>query len=160
MIVRGMIVAGLVAVLALVGWSVATRERLLASGARVVLELAPRDPRSLMQGDYMRLDYDIARTTPHEGWPRDGAIIVRADRVGAFRFVRRDDGSPVLEGEHRLTYRLRGQALRIGTDAFYFQEGTGDAYAPARYGELRVADDGTAVLTGLLDDQLKPITPP
>ena len=49
--------------LGLVNWSVAQKERLLERGRIVLLELAPVDPRSLMQGDYMALQFAIARDT-------------------------------------------------------------------------------------------------
>ena len=38
-------------------WSIAAKERLLVSGSTVYLELALVDPRSLMRGDYMALNY-------------------------------------------------------------------------------------------------------
>ncbi|WP_293650426.1 GDYXXLXY domain-containing protein, partial [Thiolapillus sp.] len=37
------------------------KERLLAEGTPLLLKLAPMDPRSLMQGDYMALNYQISR---------------------------------------------------------------------------------------------------
>jgi uncharacterized membrane-anchored protein len=49
-----------VAALTAVNFSIAAKERLLAHGRIVVLELAPVDPRSLMQGDYMQLNYRVA----------------------------------------------------------------------------------------------------
>lgn len=36
------------------------KETIAAQGTQVLLELAPVDPRSLMQGDYMRLRYKVA----------------------------------------------------------------------------------------------------
>ena len=155
---RVCIVAGLVIALALVGVEVLRKERLLASGEVVLLELVPVDPRSLVQGDYMRLDYALSRgVDAHADWPRDGALVVQTDGRGVARFVRRDDGQPLATGEHRLTYRRRRSQIRVGTDAFYFQEGTAGEYAPARFGELRVAPDGTSVLVGLRDADLKPL---
>jgi uncharacterized membrane-anchored protein len=41
--------------------------------------------------------------------------------------------------------------VRVATDAYFFQEGTSGKYASARYGELRVDDDGSSVLVGLRD---------
>src|SRR6185436_18060197 len=49
---RPLIVAGLVLVLGAVNWSIWGKERIKASGAVVYLDLAPLDPRSIMQGDY------------------------------------------------------------------------------------------------------------
>ena len=51
--------------------------------------------------------------------------------------------------EHRL--RVRAGRVRVGTDAYFFQEGMAERYAGAAYGEYRVAADGAAVLTGLRD---------
>ena len=47
-------------VLALLNFSIVGKERQLESGKVVFLELAPVDPRSLMQGDYMALRFKIA----------------------------------------------------------------------------------------------------
>lgn len=41
--------------------SIIHKEKTLEHGQLVLLKLAPKDPRSLMQGDYMVLRYDIAR---------------------------------------------------------------------------------------------------
>jgi uncharacterized membrane-anchored protein len=49
--------------------------------------------------------------------------------------------------------------VRIAGDAFFFQEGQAAIYQPARYGELRVAGDGDAVLVGLRDGELRPLAP-
>jgi len=130
------------------------RERVLATGTPMLLELAPVDPRSLIQGDYMRLDYAMTRelAARTEGWPRTGRIVVVLDPAGVARFVRRhDERTPPGAGEHVLTYRRGRGGIRIGTDAFHFQEGDAPRYAGARYGELRVAPSGTSVLVGLRD---------
>jgi len=49
------------AILAGINATVWRFEHAMGSGEVVLLELAPVDPRSLMQGDYMRLDYALAR---------------------------------------------------------------------------------------------------
>ena len=51
----------LVLVIGYINWAVAVKEKTLGNGKLLLLELAPVDPRSLMQGDYMRLDYQINR---------------------------------------------------------------------------------------------------
>ena len=58
---KALLAAGLVLVLAVPNALVVQKERLLASGTPMLLELAPVDPRSLIQGDYMRLDYAVVR---------------------------------------------------------------------------------------------------
>ena len=48
-----LIIANLVLLLVYFNWSVYQKEQTLKEGQLVLLQLAPVDPRSLMQGDYM-----------------------------------------------------------------------------------------------------------
>ena len=57
---RLIVVAALVLILVLINWQIWSKERHLAEGEVVFLELAPVDPRSLMQGDYMALRFALA----------------------------------------------------------------------------------------------------
>ena len=154
---------GLLLVLLVPNLAILQKERLLKEGKMMLLELAPVDPRSLIQGDYMRLDYAVARgLSGPRGFqddesraprvPRDGYIVVRLDDRGVASFVRwHDERTPLAAGEHLLQYRRRGNTIRIATDAFYFQEGHAQRYERARYGELRVDASGGSVLVGLRD---------
>lgn len=154
-----LIAFGLALSLAVPNWAIWQKEQLLERGDVVLLELAPVDPRSLIQGDYMRLDYAIPRGILDGGsWSRDGQMVVRLDADGVARFVRRYDPlDPLASGERLLQYRKRGTRIRVGSDAFFFQEGTASKYARARYGELRVDADGGSVLVGLRDSTRTPI---
>lgn len=153
MIRAALVFAGLALALAIPTAAIVQKERVLREGTPMLVELAPVDPRSLIQGDYMRLDYAIARELISEqGWPRDGHLVVRLDDQGVARLVRRyEPGTPLGAAERLLQYRRRGSRVRIGTDAFFFQEGHADRYAGARYGELRVDGSGGSVLVGLRD---------
>ena len=160
---RTLVAAGLVLVLAVPNALVVQKERLLASGTTMLLELAPVDPRSLIQGDYMRLDYALSRqlADSQQVWPRTGQIVVALDDLGVARLVRRHrSGAPLGRGEYLLTYRHRRGRIRVGTDAFHFQEGHAGRYARARYGELRVSPSGTSVLVGLRDSVRTPLGAP
>ena len=155
------LLAGL-AILAFVNFGIAQRERLLTEGQIVLLELAPIDPRSIMQGDYMRLNFDVA--TKAFPWGRrdkvkDGHVVVAVDpnRVATFR--RLDDGRPLAPGEMRLRYRVRAGQPNFATNAYFFEEGQAKAYENARYGEFRVDEDGEMILTGLRDGQFRPLRP-
>jgi uncharacterized membrane-anchored protein len=155
------IVAG-VAMLVLVNVIVMQRERLLAEGRPVLLELAPVDPRSLMQGDYMALEFRAAIDARHAAaveQSRDGHLVLALDERGVAKFVRRDDGSPLGEREVRLRYRMRDGRVKLVTNAWFFEEGQAAPYAAARYGEFRVADGGEALLARMRDDKLLPIEP-
>ena len=151
------VLAGLV-VLAGATWTIYARERLLADGRVVLLATAPVDPRSLMQGDYMALNFDMGgavHTCARDG--TDGRVIARVDDRGVAGFARCDDGRPLDPGEVALRYRIRGEHPKFATNAFFFQEGTARRYEGARYGEFRVAPDGELLLTGLRDKDLRPL---
>lgn len=165
--------AWVVVVLALVGYSIAAKEALLESGKVTYLELAPVDPRSLMQGDYMALRFRIANDARRDverdesaGRPgsrrkglatADGNIVATLGPDSVSHYKRLDDGSPLAPGEIMLRYRVRKGRVKFATNAYFFEEGTAKRYEQARYGEFRVAPDGELLLTGLRDKALEPL---
>ena len=156
---RAGVLAGLALVLGLVNAMVFQRETLLHDGRPVYLALAPADPRSILSGDYMRLDYEVSQEATRQSgdWPSSGRLVVRLDERGVGTFVRRDDGSRLEPGEVRLRYRSRRGRVGLGADAWFFEEGTAKLYQEAKYGELRVAPDGTVLIAGLRDKGLEPL---
>jgi uncharacterized membrane-anchored protein len=145
---RVLVVLGLVAVLGGVNWSIYSKERIKSSGELVYLELAPRDPRSLMQGDYMALRFAIEAalaTGPDAGRQ---ALVVDARRVA--RAAAAGEA-----GQLELRYRVRQGRPWIGTNAYFFEEGTAGRYERARYGKFRLdRHSGEAVLVGLAGEDL------
>ena len=158
------VLAGLL-LLGAVNWAISGRERLLADGRVVLLELAPVDPRSLMQGDYMALRFKVAgeifepaRRTPNGA--ADGHIVVKLDERGVGNFVRRDGGERLGPGEVILAYRIRNDQVKFATNGFFFQEGSAGDFQRARYGEFRVASSGDLLLTHLRGEKLERLGPP
>ncbi len=177
-VLRGSVglVAGLLLILAVVNAGIRQREGILRNGATVVLALAPVDPRSLMQGDYMALRFEPAeqlRNALRDGATpearavnarRGGFMILRPDAQGVWRLAgmladRDAGGDPLPDGSVLLEFRLRNHEVRIVTDAWFFPEGQADHYASARYGEIRVGSHGTGLLRRLLDQDLRPLGP-
>jgi uncharacterized membrane-anchored protein len=155
------ILAGLV-ILAFVNFGIHQRETLLTDGRIVLLRMAPVDPRSLMQGDYMRLNFEVegqafpfSRRADHG----DGHVVVAVDRQGVGSFRRFADSRPLAPGEVALRYRIRNGTPNFATNAYFFEEGQAGAYAKAAYGEFRVGDDGEMILTGLRDADLRALAP-
>jgi len=145
---RILILAGLVLVLGVVNASIVAKERIKSSGERIYLELAPVDPRSLMQGDYMALRFALADRV-------DATVSGTAPLVVDARGVATLNPDSGAEGL-RIRYRIRGGRVWLGTNAYFFEEGTANRYVGARYGEFRVdRESGEAVLTGLADQDLK-----
>ena len=153
------LVAGL-AMLGFVNFGIWQREQLVTGGRVVLLRLSPVDPRSLMQGDYMRLNFEVAdRAFPWRSRPRrgDGHVVVGLDgqQVGHFRRI--DRGGALARDEIKLRYRIRGGDAKFATNAYFFEEGQAPAFEPAQYGEFRVAEDGEMILIGLRDAGLRPL---
>ena len=177
-----LIVLGLIAALAVANHAILGHERTLREGRVLLLELAPVDPRSLMQGDYMALRFAAAEPIERALRPASAAAdspggadrwggncglngcrtayaVFDIDRDGVGRFARVQDAPrPIGAGQIAVRFRERNpQGIRIASNAWFFPEGQGARYEPARYGELRVAADGTALLSGLRDAQRKPL---
>jgi uncharacterized membrane-anchored protein len=152
-----------VVILAFVNLQIAGKERVVREGRTVLLPLAPVDPRSLLQGDYMALRYAMANEVAAAATAAEidqGTVVVELDENDIARLVALDRGQPLGAEQQRLVFRKRGDAVRLASDAFFFEEGQGEYFAAARYGELRVAEDGTAVLVGLRDEAVTPLTTP
>jgi len=151
------VVGMLVVILCAVNWSIYNKEQLLNQGESVALELAPVDPRSLMQGDYMVLDFAIAQRVGEQLDERkvmafDGYVYVSRDEnsVGHFSHI-----SDSLESNEQLAmkFRVRDGQVKFATNAYFFEEGQAEIFERARYGEFRVGDDGDILLVALLDEQ-------
>lgn len=149
---------GLVLTLGVVNLSAVGRERVLREGTRVFLPLAPVDPRSLMQGDYMRLRYELEREVLDAGPHDDGAgvLVLRRDADGVGHLARvAEEGAVPGDGELLLRYRRRGSTVTVGPGAFFFQEGQAARYAGAAFADVRVSFDGDLVLRGLCARDLR-----
>ena len=93
-----------------------------------------------------------SRNTHDESRNAEGFAVLRItnDPVPhAASFVRLDDGSPLQTDEFLLAYKLRGYEVQTAAAAFYFQEGTAQQYAGAKFGVFKLAPDGKALLVGL-----------
>jgi uncharacterized membrane-anchored protein len=156
----GVLVLSAVLVFVVINLMTYKKERTLQNGKVMLLELAPVDPRSLMQGDYMALRYSIARNLRADTLPKDGTFVVSLDDAGVATFKRvHDSGIALSAGEHLLRYRVRASGIRLGAESFFFQEGHAKVYSRAKYGELRVADSGDSVLVGLRGENQERLAP-
>ncbi len=150
----------LVLVLGLINHSIYQKEAHLDSGKRVLLELAPVDPRSLMQGDYMALRFAVGQqiidALSQEQDPqnnKDGRVIVQLDENNVAHFVALYQGQSLALNQMTLLYRLREGRVKFATNAFFFEEGSGQRYEQAQFGEFRVNQEGEPLMTHLLDEQ-------
>lgn len=140
------------------------KETLIAHGDKVFVRLAPVDPRSLMQGDFMRLAFAVpgpmdaqmqslvTLQRPHVAAVRAPNGVVELRRLLA-------PGEAPGPGEMRIELTPKGGRWILVTDAWFFREGEAARFEQARYGEFRVLPDGRALLVGLADEQLRTIPP-
>ena len=160
----------LIVILALVNWSILAKEKHLADGGIVYLELAPVDPRSLMQGDYMalrfRLANEVRRALPKKGVRKlrelaaaDGYAVVSLDEQKVATFKQLYKKEELAEEELLLRYRVRNDKVKFATNAYFFQEGHGKYYESARYGQFRVDEKGELLLVAMFDDKLNELKP-
>lgn len=149
------------AVLAVANVGIWQKEQLIAHGQPVYVELAPVDPRSLMQGDFMRLNFRVPEEVQTKldslltaSRPR---LIVRLDERGIASVLRPDTGTPLEVGEMGVELTPKNGGWVFVTDAWYFREGEAQRWAQAKYGEFRVGADGRALLVGLVGANLQPL---
>lgn len=153
---RAGIALSLVAVLVVANVGIWQKERLIAHGEPVLVALEPVDPRSLMQGDYMRLGFRVPQVG---GVPlgRRPLVVARLDDRGVATIEREDDGTPLQPGELRIELTPKDGRWILVTDAWFFEEGEATRWERARFGEFRVMPDGKALLVGLRDGAMKPL---
>ncbi|KXU37609.1 hypothetical protein AXK11_02100 [Cephaloticoccus primus] len=147
-------------------------ERTIAQGQPVFVRLAPVDPRSLMQGDFMALRFALDNEVLKKLPPRN-ARLRKDPRPTMLRpryaYLALDDEgratalhsigarADALPDGTRVAIKLRGTtgSPSIGPNAFFFQEGHAAHYEQARWAELRVARSGKALLLNLRDENLE-----
>ena len=160
---------GLALVLVVMTRNIIKYENHLATGDSVLLALAPVDPRGFMQGDYMTLSYALERDVfaalnkDPGSYPtnEEGYVIVALDQHNVGQLVRlaANQSKNLASNEIAIYYRIRNGVMQLATNAFFFQEGHGEAFEAAEYGLFRVNDKGEPLLTNLVDKDFKVISP-
>ena len=171
---RAGVAASLLLAVALTQWDVMRKEQVLAQGQKIYMPLAPRDPRSIMQGDYMALDFDLPshlvqgdeeapdaqaqdQLNPLQG---TALVVAKLDEKGIAALQRRYQPSEALAaGEVIVPLKYMKGNWVVVTNAYFFPEGQGRVFNNARYGEFRLLGKGKVLLAGLADERLQRIEP-
>lgn len=152
--------ANMLLVLLFFGFNIVKNEKVLSEGETVLLALRPVDPRSLMQGDYMRLRYSIGDSVITHNDTTYKYCVVRLDENKVASFVQLTNTKDNLQEKEILLRYNEGKSsweryIYFGSDSYFFQEGTGHKYEEAMYGMLKVVTKGemigTCSLVGLCD---------
>ena len=175
----GLVGVFVIALLGAVNYKVQQFEDVLATGKPVVLKIAPADPRSLMQGDYMVLDYAILselqqsqfspesnesnETTGIDELSPSGKkayILVHLDKNHVATFCEAQSETPT-DFKHctpnvYLPVRYKYWSPKLPSQEYFFAEGKERYYAQAEYAEYRFKN-GVLLLALLLDQDLNPL---
>ena len=138
----------------------AAKQYVVSSGTEVVLQGAPVDPRSLMQGDYAILDYEIAdipediKTDFAPGYEVIVVLVERDEVWMASRYLG-NDRIPKRNGEVFIRGQMQSSGrIDFGIGTYFVPEGTGREIERARDLKIRVSvsEDGDATVTGVIAD--------
>ncbi len=143
------------------------KEQVIAHGQKIYIPLAPRDPRSIMQGDYMALNFGDRFTTRNAQERRLEGV---GDKPSVWAQLDARGVATITNAEPSAEMRLSGNLIRVPlkykngewivvTDAYYFPEGQGEPFTKTRFGEFRILPDGRALLVGMADEALNAIQP-
>ncbi|MBN8193821.1 GDYXXLXY domain-containing protein [Bacillus sp. NTK074B] len=146
-----------------IGYQVYSNETLLQNGETIILELQPVDPRSLLQGDYVELNYGISQledTSIDDTGPV--TVVLRENEqgiheyAGVYRFngkwntpYETKTGDVLLNGKVT-SYWDNHVQITYGIEHFFIPEGTGmDIEGKVKAAVVRVSDKGNGMLVRL-----------
>lgn len=156
-----LLVGANLALVLLVGiWLVWQKEETMKNGELILLQLAPKDPLSLMQGYYMDLRYRETQDLTYDSIPSRGYIIFETDSNNVGNYVS-TVSQPVEVPDNQLLIRyfFNDRFVSIGAESYFFEEGQASCYENAMYGGLHVDSKGNSVLSGLYDKNRQLIQP-
>lgn len=160
--------------IAVLGWMVLDRTRLIKTGQEIVLPIRPVDPRDLFRGQYVRLGYDVSNVSLKlvEG-PRpvrNAPFYVTLEQAddGTWRPLRLTAAKPHGHGPKEIVLKGRAWrafptgdtgsvAVRYGIESYFVPEGEGprlEELARDKKLAVLVAVDGsgTSAIKGILID--------
>lgn len=139
------------------------KQRLLRSGETIYFAIAPSDPRSLMQGDYMTFRYKMEEDIKKKqtAAPKNnGYLVIAYDNESVAHFVRFYDGEKLADNEKLIRYRYNPQSFfsyTINPHTYFFQEKLQQEYQPAQYAIFHFQGEKDYLLVGLADSDRKRI---
>ncbi|WP_203363948.1 GDYXXLXY domain-containing protein [Bacillus sp. REN10] len=150
--------------LAFIGFTSWQKEQLLQNGQLVALKLEPLDPRSLLQGDYVQLNYEMHTKFLDQPDSLEGKVHiileksadnvqVNGKQVPIYKpktFVSANQPAVVNEEKVILQGKARYGTLDLGIEHFFIPENTGQKWENKNYALVRVADNGDAILETLV----------
>lgn len=132
-------------------------EQTIKNGKLVFFEIVPIDPRSIIQGDYMTLNYNIS-SQGDKKMPSSGVAYIGINKEQIVVEINQD--STLLDKSLRvlpIQYTKVGSRLRFGIESYLFQEGKAKSFEKAKYSGVRINATGNCILVGLYKSDLEEI---
>lgn len=144
------IVASLLLTLLVANGAIWQKETLIRTGRPVFIALAPVDPRSSMQGDYMALDFQLPALDRNDLQTlRRAKVIAKIDDRGVAEMQDLAGQRTLAQDEIVIELVQTGSGLRPAANGWYFKEGEALRWSRAKYGEFRIDGQGRALLVNL-----------
>lgn len=146
----------------IIGWSLITIGLVLYNifpffiGKEVLLEIRPVDPRDLLRGDYVTLDFNISHYGESYLPYGDINVILKTDEnnVAEISFVAQDNDKS-LEKELYLKGKVIRNTIKYGIESYFVKENTGREIeqkinsSSKSYARVKIAPNGKAKVLGL-----------
>ncbi len=171
---RLVIIVLLITTLGIVNGMVWHKEQLIKNGTRIILALAPVDPHSIMQGDYMALRYKfpkwLSERKHRNNIPLFGLLVLERNiknstakviKVYGYDHIKKlrvNSPGKLKVDQYLMRYKKgRWNQVQFGVRSFFFQQGHGKYYSKARFADIRVGSNGEFILVDMLNDKLQSI---
>ncbi|MCF6319769.1 MAG: GDYXXLXY domain-containing protein [Proteobacteria bacterium] len=157
-------IATMAVVLLAINLNIYKKEDLIKNGEVLLFKLAPVDPRSLMQGDYMRLRFDLESkiVSATDLWNQDrtfkinkGFAIVKKAENNVISYIGIFKDQSLKDNQRLIPFKIKNRKVIFTTNAFYFQEGKAEHFQKSEYGEFRISKDGELILANMVDEKFK-----
>ena len=150
-----LIVAVAMLIITAINFKIYQIEHFLKYGKSIYLKLAPVDPRSLMQGDYMALRYDVENKLRDANLEDKKKIVLTLDKNRVAKIKSLSDTAKL--GKDEFIVSLNKKPYRVELELahrYYFQEGKSKKYQKAVYGKFKT-DGSKMILVNLVDKDFK-----
>ena len=131
----------------------------LTHAKSIFVELVPVDPRSILQGDYMALRYNLVLRAGGLGQFENSGHVLSYVQLDQQQRIRLTTLTPQAQAQPLWLKNPTNQVqdLYPAANSFLFAEGLADCYAQATHAELKVNAEGRAMLVNLTADDLQPL---
>ena len=146
-------------VFAVLNYSIVRKESLKSNGTNLLLPVKAYYKRSMLQGDSMRLEYDLENQLIESSEGNNVRVVLDIDDNHVGKWKRFHDNEPLEAYEKLLQCNIIKGKIDVLPNAFMMQEGYKKLYEKAKYAVFKADDEGNAILVGLANQDQQLIDP-